>query len=195
MDDKLELVLASSSPYRRDLLKKLQLPFRFQTPDIDETPFPDENAWQAAKRLSRSKALQIASDNPDAIIIASDQTAECEEQLLLKPGSPENARKQLAQISGKTVSFYTGLCVFCVGKNLDKTVIEKTVVTFRQLSAKEINHYLAKEPAEDCLGAFKSEGLGITLLESISTNDPNALIGLPLIALSGILRDAGFEIP
>lgn len=189
------LILASSSPYRRQLLSQLGIAFEHISPDIDESPLPDESPESMASRLAGSKALAVAETRPDHIVIGSDQTAACQGELLQKPGSVDNASRQLAKLSGQTVRFHTALCVMHLASGFSSSDIETVEVRFRQLTPEQIARYLEKEPAVDCVGAFKCEGLGITLLESISTKDPNTLIGLPLIQLTTRLLQLGITLP
>jgi len=186
------LILASSSPYRQQLIQKLNLTAEIVPPDINETIYANESAQQAAGRLSHEKAMAVALKT-SGVIIASDQTAEVGRHILGKPGNVENAIKQLTMCSGQAVTFYTGLCVYNTTTNsLQQDVVPFTVV-FRQLSHKEITRYVELEQPFDCAGSFKSEGLGVALFESMSGSDPNALIGLPLIALCNMLRNVGIN--
>jgi len=186
------LILASSSPYRQQLIQKLNLTAEIVPPDINETIYANESAQQAAGRLSHEKAMAVALKT-SGVIIASDQTAEVGRHILGKPGNVENAIKQLTMCSGQAVTFYTGLCVYNTTTNsLQQDVVPFTVV-FRQLSHKEITRYVELEQPFDCAGSFKSEGLGVALFESMSGSDPNALIGLPLIALCNMLRNEGIN--
>lgn len=191
MPDK-TIILASSSPYRAELLKKLIPDFSCQSPDIDETPKTDECPKELALRLSIEKANTIAkgTDN-NSIIIASDQTACVNGKILNKPGNFEKAFEQLSVQSGNKVDFYTGLSVLdtATGKHLSDVVL--FTVYFRDLSEQEIESYLKKEQPYNCAGSFKSEGLGITLFEKMQGDDPNSLIGLPLIKLNTFLSELG----
>jgi septum formation protein len=192
----LPLVLASTSSFRRELLAKLGLPFSTVDPACDETPLPDEAPRALALRLSEAKARAAAARlSAPALIIGSDQVAICGEQVYGKPGNHEKAVAQLRALSGKTVDFFTGLCLFNSQTNAAETRGVSTLVTFRALSDAEIERYLAREPAYDCAGAARCEGLGISLLARLEGEDPNALIGLPLIALCELLRAAGIEAP
>lgn len=192
----LPLVLASTSHFRRELLSRLGLPFSTIDPDCDETPLPDEAPHALALRLSEAKARTAAERLfTPSFIIGSDQVAICEEQVYGKPGNYERAAAQLRALSGQTVDFFTGLCLFNSQTNVAHTRGVSTLVTFRVLSDAEIERYLAREPAYDCAGAAKYEGLGISLLAKLEGEDPNALIGLPLIALCELLRAAGFAVP
>ncbi len=181
------LVLASSSPYRRTLLDKLQLPYRCHSPDIDESPLPGETPQQLVMRLAEEKARAVATIYPDAIIIGSDQVAVINENIIGKPGNRENAIQQLQQASGKRVTFLTGLTVLDTSNNSIQTETIPFHVHFRLLNKQMIENYIDKESPLDCAGSFKSEGLGIVLFEKLEGDDPNALIGLPLIRLTSML--------
>ena len=187
------LILASSSRYRRELLERLRLPFHISRPDVDETPQPGEAPAALARRLARDKAAAIAVQQPEAWIIGSDQVATLDAQLLGKPGTRENAIAQLSALSGREIQFHTAVCLLR-GKDAFKAM-DVTKVRFRELQADEIERYVDIEQPLDCAGSFKSEGLGIALFERIDSHDPTALVGLPLIALSKMLRKAGFALP
>lgn len=190
-----KLILASTSPYRRELLNRLGLPFEIANPQTDETPLPAEPPEALALRLSEAKARAVADAYPDALIIGSDQVATVDGKIYGKPGNYERAVEQLQQLSGKTVNFFTGLCLLNTRSgNTDVRGIP-TLVTFRHLSDSEIENYLRREPAYNCAGSAKSEGLGIALLSSMRGDDPNALVGLPLIALCDMLRCQGVAVP
>lgn len=189
------LLLASSSRYRRELLAKLQLPFIWASPDIDEQPLPDESADALVRRLSEGKARALASAHPNHLIIGSDQVACLDDAILGKPSDFANAQRQLRAASGRILRFVTGLCLLNSRSGHCQTVIEPFEVRFRRLSDEQINRYLEHEQPFDCAGSFKSEGLGIALFEELRGRDPNALIGLPLIALVDLLRAEGVEIP
>lgn len=171
------LVLGSSSPYRKALLEKLDLNFDCDSPNIDETPLKDERPQDMVARLAKQKAQAIAVRHPKSIIIASDQCATLDGQIIGKPGDHENAVKQLTQASGRTVTFYTSLCVYNAGTNQYEQTVEPFYVYFRQLSESQIENYLQKEQPYQCAGSFKSEGLGISLFSRLEGNDPNTLIG------------------
>jgi septum formation protein len=189
------LVLASTSPYRRELLGRLQLPFEICAPDTDETPLPSETPAATAERLAVAKASAVIEKYPDALIIGSDQVAYCADRRYGKPANRENARLQLHSLSGKTVIFHTGLCLLN-SRNARKQVRGiATEVRFRILSDTEIERYLDKENALNCAGSARSEGLGISLLEWMRSDDPTALVGLPLIALAEMLRAEGLTLP
>ncbi|MBZ0333857.1 Maf family protein [Marinobacter sp. AL4B] len=186
------ILLASSSPYRKQLLERLNLPFDCASPDIDESPTPAENAETLAVRLATEKARALAKSHPNTLLIGSDQVATLPDgSLLNKPNSHEQAVKQLTRSSGQCVQFCTGLAVLDSQTGDLKTHCELFTVRFRNLSRDEITGYLNKEQPYDCAGSFKMEGLGITLFSSLEGQDPNSLIGLPLIALAGMLREFG----
>lgn len=189
-----QLILASGSRYRAELLARLRLPFTQQTPDIDETPRKDEAAVPLATRLALCKAEAIASKVPGAWVLGSDQVASCEGRLLGKPGSREKAIAQLRFLSGKYSAFVTAVVLMRVGEATHRE-LDTTVVKFRKLSDEEIIRYVEAEPAFDCAGSAKIEGLGITLTAEVQSRDPTALIGLPLIATAKLLRKARFSLP
>jgi septum formation protein len=188
-----KLILASTSVYRRQLLERLRIPFDVISPKVDETPLPGEATLDLALRLAKAKASAVAKDYPEAWVIGSDQVADLCGAAIGKPGNFERAMAQLQLMRGATVTFHTALCLMCGDE--ETTLSIPTEVMFRKLSDEVLEAYLHTEEPYDCAGSAKSEGLGISLLESIQSNDPTALIGLPLIALSGLLRDAGFTIP
>jgi len=188
------LILASTSPYRRELLGRLGLPFQVANPQTDESALPDESPEQLALRLSEAKARAVAADFPDALIIGSDQVATVDGKIYGKPGDHPRAVKQLRELSGKTVNFFTGLCLYNARTGQAETRGVPTLVSFRELSDNEIENYLRREPAYNCAGSAKSEGLGIALLRSMQGDDPNALVGLPLIALCDLLRQQGVAV-
>lgn len=189
------LILASSSRYRRELLQRLSLPFESISPEIDETPHPGERAEAVARRLALEKAQAIGALHPDALVIGSDQTATIDgSQIIGKPGNHERAVLQLRAASGRTLTFHTGLCLWQQGQPPLLDCIA-TFVRFRTLHDDEIERYLRAEQPYDCAGAAKSEGLGVSLLESQDGSDPTALIGLPLIRLCALLRERGVVLP
>lgn len=190
-----KLVLASTSPYRRELLSRLGIPFAIANPHTDERPLPGEAPTATALRLAEAKARAVAAQHPDALIIGSDQVAEADGRTFGKPGSHERAAAQLRELSGKTVNFFTGLCLLDTETGRAEVRGVSTLVGFRNLDDAEIESYLTREPAYDCAGSAKSEGLGIALLSRIEGSDPNALVGLPLIALCDLLRRHGVRIP
>ncbi|MGV6851653.1 MAG: Maf family protein [bacterium] len=187
----MQLILGSSSPYRKALLERLNLPFAQHSPDIDECYLEHEEVPDYVCRLSREKAQTIAKRFPDACIIASDQTAVCGNLILGKPGTIEKAHEQLHNLSGRTVTFYTGLCVL-FQENMH-VAMDTTTVHFRSLSEAEISRYIEIEQPLNCAGSFKSEGLGICLFERITSEDPTALMGLPLIQTANVLRTIGIN--
>lgn len=189
------LILASSSPYRRALLERLGLRFTTVSPDIDESRLPDESAEALSLRLAQDKARAIAQMHPDALVIGSDQVLACGDDLLGKPGNHANAVKQLQRLSGQSMTFYTSVCVMQKATAHCASDLAVTRVRFRELSTPQIEAYLAAEPAYDCAGSCKAEGLGINLCAAIESDDPTALIGLPLIRLTSLLRDAGIQLP
>jgi len=188
------LILASTSPYRRELLARLGLPFTVANPQTDETPLPGETPEALSLRLAEAKARAVAQLHPDALIIGSDQVATVDGKIYGKPGSRERGIAQLKELSGKTVNFFTGLCLLDSRNNQAQIRGVPTLVTFRPLSERAIENYLDREPAYNCAGSAKSEGLGIALLQSMRGDDPNALVGLPLIALCDMLGAAGVDV-
>lgn len=188
-----DIVLASTSPFRRELLARLGLPFLTASPDVDETPLPGEAPEATAMRLSESKARAVAARHPEALIIGSDQVACLEGRVFGKPGSHDNAVRQLQTMRGRSVNFFTGLCLLNARTGLARLRGVSTLVTFRDLSDDEIERYLRKEQPYNCAGSAKSEGLGIALIARMAGEDPNALIGLPLIALCDLFREEGIN--
>ena len=182
------LVLASSSIYRSELLKRLQLPFETAAPNVDETPLPNESARATSMRLAKEKARAVVGKYPDALIIGSDQVALLEGKQLGKPHTHDNAVKQLRAMRGKTTHFYTALSLLNSRTGNLQTEVAENFVTLRDLSDAEIEGYLLKEQPYHCAGSAKSEGLGIALISKMTGDDPNALIGLPLILLIEMLR-------
>jgi septum formation protein len=189
------LVLASTSAYRRELLSRLQIPFDVASPETDESALPGESPAATAERLSAEKARAVARRFPDALIIGSDQVAYLGNLRFGKPLTRERAIEQLHAMRGHTVIFHTGLCLLNSASGRQQVCGVPTEVTFRQLSDAEIERYLDKEQPFQCAGSAKSEGLGIALLSRMQSDDPNALIGLPLIALCNMLRNAGLTLP
>lgn len=186
-----QLVLASGSRYRRHLLARLGLPFTVIVSQVDETPEPGEHPAALAARLAAAKAMKLATAG--TVVIGSDQAAALDGQLLEKPGGHALALAQLEACQGRTVVFHTGVAVFDRATETLQEHVDLTLVHFARRSRPELERYLEREPAFDCAGGFKVEGLGITLFESIETKDPTALIGLPLIWLTGALRQAGLD--
>jgi septum formation protein len=189
------LILASTSPYRRQLLERLGLEFETVAPEVTEGHLDGELAVDRAARLSVAKALAVAERYPDAVVIGSDQVAATGSRVLDKPGNAASNRAQLAALSGTSARFYTGCAVVKPAASVRLTHVDTTTVYFRALTTSEIARYVEREKPFDCAGGFKAEALGATLFESIETTDPTALIGLPLIWLSGALRRAGFPLP
>jgi len=190
----MELLLASTSVYRRQLLQRLGIPFSCAAPEVDETPLPGEAPRDLAGRLALAKALAVAPGHPDALVIGSDQVASLDDRAVGKPGTIERARAQLMSCSGKTVTFYTGLALACQATKLQLQWVEPFQVHFRELDVATIDSYLAREDALDCAGSFKVEGLGIALFRALEGRDQSALEGLPLIALVDLLGQAGYKV-
>lgn len=189
------LVLASTSAFRRELLARLQIPFEIVNPETDETALTGEGPTATAERLSVAKAKAVASRFPGALIIGSDQVAYLDTQCFGKPLTRERAIEQLRAMRGQTVIFHTGLCLYNSANGNTQICGVPTEVAFRQLTDEEIERYLDKEQPYHCAGSAKSEGLGIALISSMRGDDPNALVGLPLIALCGMLRAEGVPVP
>ena len=189
------LILGSTSPYRRALLQRLRLDFTVAAPDVDETALPGEAPRDLALRLALAKAHAVAAHNPGAVVIGSDQVADLAGQPLGKPGTHQRATAQLRQMSGHSVIFQTAVAVVCPETGFEQVDLAPVVVRFRELSDAEIERYLRAEQPYDCAGSAKSEGLGIALLDAILSDDPTALIGLPLIRTARLLRAAGLRLP
>ena len=186
------LILASTSRYRRELLSRLGLAFEVHAPQVDETALPGETPRRLAERLALAKAEAVAATHADAVVIGSDQTATLDgAQVIGKPGTHERAVAQLRAASGRTLVFHTGLAVVASSRGFRKVSVVDTRVRFRALSDAQIEAYLAREPAYDCAGSAKSEGLGIALIAALEGSDPSALVGLPLIELTSALEAAG----
>lgn len=190
-----ELILASTSPYRRSLLERLGVPFTALAPQTPEEILPGELPPDRALRLSIAKAQAIASLHPQAVVIGSDQVAALGNKILEKPGDAARCRAQLAAASGSSARFHTGCAVIGVQAGIRMVHMDTTTVFFRSLSGTEIERYVQRERPFDCAGGFRVESLGISLFESIESRDPTALIGLPLIWLAGALRRAAFQLP
>ena len=188
------LVLGSTSAYRRELLERLRIPFTTAAPDVDETPETGETPVRLAERLALAKALAVAKIYPDAVVIGSDQVADLNGLPLGKPGTHEKAVEQLHLMSGQTVIFQTAVAVVCLQNGFQQTSLAAVRVQFRSLESDEIENYLRAEQPYDCAGSAKSEGLGITLLASIESDDPTALVGLPLIRTCQMIRAAGVKL-
>jgi len=191
----MKLILASTSRYRKELLARLNLDFDSEAPGVDETPLANEQPTDTASRLALAKAQAVRGRHPDALIIGSDQVAICEGRRLDKPGNHASAVDQLRHASGRSVTFHTAVVLLNARSGLAQAELVPTETRFRTLSDAEIDRYLQAEPAYDCAGSAKSEALGISLLEKIESPDPTALVGLPLIALCGMLRNEGLLIP
>lgn len=189
-----QIVLASTSAFRRELLARLGLPFDMASPDVDESPLHGETPEATALRLSESKARAVVAQYPDALIIGSDQVAFLDAQVFGKPGSHENAVKQLQAMRARSVTFFTGLCLLNAKTGKAHLRGVPTRVTFRNLSDDEIENYLRREQPYNCAGSAKSEGLGIALIAKMEGDDPNALIGLPLIALCDFLKNENINV-
>ena len=189
------LVLGSTSRYRRELLQRLGLPFTVAAPDVDETPLQGEAPRALALRLALAKAHAVAAQHPDAVVIGSDQVADLHGQPLGKPGTHERASAQLQRMSGETVIFQTAVAVVCAATGFEQVDLAPVEVRFRTLKGDEIERYLHAEQPYDCAGSAKSEGLGISLLDAIHSDDPTALIGLPMIRTCRMVRAAGIELP
>ncbi|AEK62713.1 Maf-like protein [Collimonas fungivorans] len=190
------LILGSSSKYRKELLSRLHVPFDVIVPDIDETPHPGESPQATALRLALEKARSVALAAPNALVIGSDQVATLDDEQIGKPGNHENALAQLQKMRGRRVIFHTALCLWDSRHSQPEQAVQieniQTFVTFRDLPDAELDAYLRIEQPYDCAGSAKNEGLGIAILEKIESTDPTALTGLPLIALTGMLRRAAF---
>jgi septum formation protein len=189
-----KLILGSTSAYRRELLERLRIPFTIESPHVDETPHPGERPADLAVRLALAKAQAVAARFPDQVVIGSDQVADLDGQPLGKPGTHERAVAQLRQMRGKTVIFQTAVAVVCQQSVFCQQSLAPVKVVFRDLTEAEIENYLQAEQPYDCAGSAKSEGLGIALLERIDNDDPTALVGLPLIRTSAMLRAAGVSL-
>lgn len=188
------LILGSSSPFRAELLKKLQINFIQHSPDIDETQLEGESAPALVERLAQEKARVIAETYPQALIIGSDQVAVADGNILGKPGNHQTAIQQLMMASGKSVTFYTGLALYNAENQTMQHIVEPFTVHFRELTEKQIEYYLNQEKPYQSAGSFKSEGFGISLFSHLEGDDPNSLIGLPLIKLIELLSNEGVDI-
>ncbi|MDI4632493.1 septum formation inhibitor Maf [Pelomonas sp. V22] len=187
------LILASTSRYRRELLERLRIAFTVQSPEVDETPLPGEAPAAMAVRLALAKARAVAALHPEAVVIGSDQVADLDGQPIGKPGTHERAVAQLQAMRGKQIVFQTAVAVVCQSRGFAGQDLAPVVVRFRDLTDAEIETYLRAEQPYDCAGSAKSEGLGISLLSAIESDDPTALIGLPLIRTCALLREAGIN--
>ena len=193
MPQRPELILASTSRYRRELLERLHLPFSVRAPEVDESVRPGESPAAAASRLALEKARAVAKVKPAAVVIGSDQVADLEGQAIGKPGTHERAQAQLRAMSGKTLVFHTAIAVVCISRGYEAQSTAPVTVRLRKLGDAEIEHYLRTEAPYDCAGSAKVETLGIALLESVESDDPTALVGLPLIRTCELLRAVGID--
>lgn len=189
------LVLASTSPYRRELLGRLRIPFETASPGTDETALPGESPPALAQRLALAKASGIADARPDAIVIGSDQVADLDGEAISKPGDHERATAQLRRMRGRRIVFHTAVAVLCIDDRFRQQVIATATASFRALTDDEIERYLRADQPYDCAGSARSEGLGVSLLDAIDSDDPTTLVGLPLIRVCAMLRAAGLRIP
>ena len=187
------LILGSTSRYRRELLERLRMPFTVESPRVDETPHAGERPADLAVRLALAKAREVSSRWPTAVIIGSDQVADLDGAPVGKPGTHERAAAQLRSMSGKSVIFQTAVSVVCADIGFESSALVPVTVSFRPLTDSQIEHYLRTEQPYDCAGSAKSEALGIALLEAIESDDPTALVGLPLIKTCQLLRQAGLD--
>ena len=194
LPDGRHLILASTSPFRRELLARLDLPFTVQAPDVDETRHPDEDAPTLVARLAERQALAVAPHRLPALVIGSDQAAVLDGEIIGKPGDHERAMAQLQRASGQAVLFHTGLCLLDTASGQRQIAVETFRVVFRSLTSTMIDRYLQRERPYHCAGSFKSEGLGIALFERLEGDDPTGLIGLPLIRLTRMLEAAGVAV-
>ena len=194
LPDGRRLILASTSPFRRELLARLGLPFATQAPDADESHRPGEDAPALVARLAELKARAVARHEPGALIVGSDQAAVLDGKIIGKPGDHERATAQLQRASGRAVTFYTGLCLLDSASGQRQTAVDVFKVVFRRLAPEMIESYLRREQPYHCAGSFKSEGLGIALFERLEGDDPTSLIGLPLIRLTRMLEAAGVAV-
>jgi septum formation protein len=193
-NSKQTLILASSSEYRRQLLQKLQIPFTSIAPTIDETALPMEKPHETALRLAQEKARKIGSEYPHALVIGCDQVATLDGEQLGKPGNHQNATKQLQKMRGREVTFHSALCLYNAATDNMQAQVVPYLVRFRMLTDDQIENYLSKEQPYQCAGSAKSEGLGIALMERMLGDDPNALIGLPLIKLISMLQNEHIDV-
>jgi len=188
------LVLGSTSRYRREVLSRLGLPFEVGAPDVDETPLPGEAPVATAMRLSEAKARAVAGRYANALVIGSDQVSDCDGRAVSKPGDRANAQRELRALSGRTIVFHTGVALVDAATGHCQREMVDVVSVFRTLTDAEIDAYLDREAPYDCAGGVKSEALGIALFDRITSDDPTALVGLPLIALCRMLRAEGLDI-
>jgi septum formation protein len=188
------IVLASTSRYRRELLERLQIPFAVEAPDVDESPRPSERPADTALRLAEAKARAVASKHSLGLVIGSDQVADCDGEAVGKPGDHASAVRQLAALSGRRIVFHTAVALVNAATGRVQRELVDVTSTFRRLSATDIERYLERERPYDCAGAVRSEGLGIALFERITSDDPSALIGLPLITVARMLAAEGVDV-
>lgn len=193
MNDRPPLILGSTSRYRREMLQRLRMPFDVQSPAVDETPLPNEAPPALALRLALAKAREVAARFPNAAVIGSDQVADLDGHPVGKPGDHARAVEQLRAMRGRAVVFQTAVAVVCTARRYEASALVPVTVRFRTLSDAEIEHYLRAEQPYDCAGSAKSEALGIALLSAIESDDPTALVGLPLIKTCELLRGAGVD--
>ncbi|HRP27668.1 MAG TPA: Maf family nucleotide pyrophosphatase [Burkholderiaceae bacterium] len=193
MPQRPELILASTSRYRRELLARLRLPFSIRAPEVDESVRPGESPVAVAGRLALEKARAVAAAQPAAVVIGSDQVADLDGRAIGKPGSHDRAREQLRAMSGRTLVFQTAVAVVCIERGYEARAIVPVTVRVRTLADAEIEHYLRTETPYDCAGSAKVETLGIALLEAVESDDPTALVGLPLIRTCEMLRAVGID--
>ena len=189
------LILASTSPWRRELLARLAVDFEVVAPQVPEEHLPGESPTDRALRLATAKAQALSTRHPQALVVGSDQVAACDGDILDKPGDARRCREQLQRLSGHTAHFYTACVLLGARAGLHLAHVDTTTVVFRGLSAGEIDRYVAREQPFDCAGGFRAEALGVALFDCIESQDPTALIGLPLIWLAGALRAAGLQLP
>lgn len=190
----MDIILASTSAYRKALLQRLQMSFRCEAPAVEESRLPGEAPAAMARRLALAKAQSVAGLHPEALVIGSDQVAALGDTIMGKPGSHEAARAQLAACSGRELQFYTGVALACEARGLQQFHVEPFRVSFRRLDSARIEHYLQRERPYDCAGSFKCEGLGIALFKRLQGDDPTSLEGLPLISLVRLLGVAGVDV-
>ncbi len=191
----MQIILASTSPYRKMLLERFPVAFDTAAPETDESPLPGETPEQLVRRLALAKCRSVSKRFPDALVIGSDQVAECGGRIAGKPGTAERAREQLHSFSGRTVNFLSAYAIELRSAGFSREGMVPTAVVFRQLTADEIDRYVEQDKPLDCAGSFRSEAAGTALLERMSSNDPSAIMGLPLIAIADCLRAAGLPLP
>lgn len=190
----MDIILASTSAYRQQLLARLQLPFRCIAPLTDESRLRDEAPATMSARLALAKAQSVAATHPQALVIGSDQVASIDDKVMGKPGDHQNAHRQLSASAGREVNFHTAVALVCHSTNFERFHVELSRAHFRRLGERAIDNYLRREQPYDCAGSFKCEGLGIALFERLEGRDPTSLEGLPLIALTRLLAEAGLDV-